>query len=44
MAPGDVTRSANRTFELLGAIVEHGGLTLGDAAKQPIWQPVPRFA
>lgn len=33
MAPGDVTRSANRTFELLGAIVEHGGLTLGDAAK-----------
>ena len=33
MAPGDVTRSASRTFELLGAITEQGGLTLGDAAK-----------
>ncbi|WP_416565779.1 IclR family transcriptional regulator [Nocardia testacea] len=33
MAPGDVTRSVSRTFELLGAIIEHGGLTLADAAK-----------
>ncbi|MGW5076484.1 IclR family transcriptional regulator [Rhodococcus sp. NPDC004095] len=33
MAPGDVTRSASRTFELLGAITERGGLTLADAAK-----------
>ncbi|MBF6087699.1 IclR family transcriptional regulator [Nocardia cyriacigeorgica] len=33
MAPGEVTRSVSRTFELLGAIIEHGGLTLADAAK-----------
>lgn len=33
MPPGDVTRSVSRTFELLGAIIEDGGLTLAEAAK-----------